>query len=296
MRLLPFSALWDFFRKFFNVLKGSSLQFVLIFCNRTNVRKSQRVPSFTFFGTMRLLKILMFLFLFRKFLQWVPLHFFWNFATGWLLKNLEGPPSTVFGIVRNFKCENFVFKKDRRFFYATFSKFVFIEAPLNFCLKWNVLRASRIAQGFRHYAAYRRPSKNFDFFFLIFLEKKMFPVDKDVFLLLPVGEEWFSRFMRIPSGIFWCCKIDEILTMSFYTWFFVWFCLFLVFFSSQPSAQVFAKHGFASVSNITVKRQFVPNSKKRQFVPFWKGDNSSQLLHMTKSMCIAVQLSKFFFH
>ena len=39
------------------------------------------------------------------------------------------------------------------------------------------------------------------------------------FLLLPVGEEWFSRFMRIPSGIFWRSKIDEILTMSFYTWF-----------------------------------------------------------------------------
>ena len=32
--------------------------------------------------------------------------------------------------------------------------------------------------------------------------------------------------MRIPSGIFWRCKIDEILTMSFYTWFSVWFCLF----------------------------------------------------------------------
>ena len=45
------------------------------------------------------------------------------------------------------------------------------------------------------------------------------------FLLFPVGEEWFSRFMRIPSSIFWCCKIDEIL-MSFYTWFSVWFCLF----------------------------------------------------------------------
>ena len=56
-------------------------------------------------------------------------------------------------------------------------------------------------------------------FFLVFLFLKMFPVEKDGFLLFPVGVEWFSRFMRIPLGIFWRCKIDEILTMSFYTWF-----------------------------------------------------------------------------
>ena len=31
--------------------------------------------------------------------------------------------------------------------------------------------------------------------------------------------------MPIPSGIFWRCKIDEILTYSFYPWF-VWYCLF----------------------------------------------------------------------
>ena len=75
--VLTFSALWDsslfsslfrlcetFFRNF---LKGSSLQFVLLFCNRTNVKKSQRVPSFRFFSTMRLLKILIFLFFFENF-------------------------------------------------------------------------------------------------------------------------------------------------------------------------------------------------------------------------------------
>ena len=45
----------------------------------------------------------------------------------------------------------------------------------------------------------------------------MFSVEKDGF---PVGEEWFSRSMRTPSGIFWRCKIDEILTIiSFYAWF-----------------------------------------------------------------------------
>ena len=104
-----FSALWDFFRKFFNVLKGSSLQFVLIFCNRTSVKKSQMVPSLRFFGSMRLLKILFF----RKFFKdsnVFPFNFFWNFATEWFLKNLKGPPFTVFGIVRKFKMNNFCLK------------------------------------------------------------------------------------------------------------------------------------------------------------------------------------------
>ena len=36
------------------------------------------------------------------------------------------------------------------------------------------------------------------------------------FLMFPVGEEWFSRSMRIPSGIFWRCKFDEILTINFF--------------------------------------------------------------------------------
>ena len=64
------------------------------------------------------------------------------------------------------------------------------------------------------------------------------------FLLFPVGEEWFSRLMRIPSGIFWGCKIDEILTiLSFYPWF-PYDTAYLVFFKSS---EVFAKHGFACV-------------------------------------------------
>ena len=38
----PFFRLCEtFFRKFFIVLKGSSLQFVLIFCNRTNVKNAK---------------------------------------------------------------------------------------------------------------------------------------------------------------------------------------------------------------------------------------------------------------
>ena len=59
MRLFGFVRL--FFRNFLNVPKESSFQFFLIFCKRTNVKKSQRVPFFRIFGTMRLFKILIFL-------------------------------------------------------------------------------------------------------------------------------------------------------------------------------------------------------------------------------------------
>ena len=54
--------------------------------------------------------------------------------------------------------------------------------------------------------------------------------------------------MRIPSGIFWRWKIDEILTMSFYICSPYDFAHLVFFKSSQPSVQVFAKHGFASES------------------------------------------------
>ena len=48
------------------------------------------------------------------------------------------------------------------------------------------------------------------------------------FLLFPVGEQWFSRFMRISLGIFWRCKIDEIVTMSL-----VFRMILLIWFSSK---------------------------------------------------------------
>ena len=61
------------------------------------------------------------------------------------------------------------------------------------------------------------------YFYLNFLKKfflKCFRLREMGCLLFPVGEEWFSRFMRIPPGIFWRCKIDEILTIiSFNPWF-----------------------------------------------------------------------------
>ena len=51
---------WNFFTK------GSPLQFFLMFCNTMDVKKSQRVPPFTFFGTVTLFKNLIKK-IFRKF-------------------------------------------------------------------------------------------------------------------------------------------------------------------------------------------------------------------------------------
>ena len=69
-----FSALWDFFSKFFKCPQRVLLSIVLIFCKIMNVKKSQRVPFFRIFGTMRLFKILFF---FKNFLD--SLIFFKNF-------------------------------------------------------------------------------------------------------------------------------------------------------------------------------------------------------------------------
>ena len=64
-----------------------------------------------------------------------------------------------------------------------------------------------------------RKMTNFFLQFSVFFFK-CFRLRKMDFLLFPVGEECVSRSMRIPSGIFWRCKIDEILPIvSFYAWF-----------------------------------------------------------------------------
>ena len=120
------------------------------------LKKSQRVPSSRFFGTMRLLKILIFCF-FCKFFQ-VSLQFFEFLQQNGCLKNLKVPPFTILGIVRFFKLNNFCLKirfsqdqhaisdfcfffKGRCFFYATFFLICFHRSLLNFYLKRNVLRA-----------------------------------------------------------------------------------------------------------------------------------------------------------
>ena len=111
-----FSALLDFFSKFFKCPQRVLLSIFLIFCKRTNVKKSQRVPFFRIFGTMRLFKILIFFqkffrlaYFFQKFFN-VPkassFQFFDILQQNECYKILKGPFFTFFGTMRlsgNFK-------------------------------------------------------------------------------------------------------------------------------------------------------------------------------------------------
>ena len=66
---LPSHFLFFFFKNF-QCLQRVHPSFCLISCNRTNVKKSQRVPFSRFFGTMRLsLKFFIFCFFFENFLK-----------------------------------------------------------------------------------------------------------------------------------------------------------------------------------------------------------------------------------
>ena len=190
---------------------------------------------------MRLFKILIF---FQKFFRlpyfsqkkfYVPkassFQFFDILQQNECYKILNSPFFTFFGTMRlsgNFKKIRKIYSqflvlkdrffKDRSFFYATFLKFVSTEAPAQFLQETKrfargLLKALRLTGD--HQKCFRKILK----FFSIFCWERM------GFLLFSVGEEWFSRLTRIPSGIFWRCKIDEI-SISFYPWFSVWYCLF----------------------------------------------------------------------
>ena len=99
MRLFGFVRL--FFRNFSNVPKESSFQF-LIFCNRKNVKKSQRVPLFfRIFGTVRLFKILIFVFFFESFFE-TPFSFCFFFQK--FLMPTKGPPFFLFDILQQNEC------------------------------------------------------------------------------------------------------------------------------------------------------------------------------------------------
>ena len=115
----------------------------LIFCKRTNVKKSQRVLFFRIFGTTRLFKILIFFqkffrlpYFFQKFFN-VPkassFQFFGILQQNECYKNPKGSLFTFFCTMRlskNFKKIRKIFSqflvlkdrffKDRSFFYATF--------------------------------------------------------------------------------------------------------------------------------------------------------------------------------
>ena len=142
-------------------------------------------------------------------------------------KILKCPPFTVFAIVRFFKSNNYRLKitfsqaqhaiSDFCFFLKTavfsmrlFFYFVFIEAPSiftrneTFCEHKALLKVfgtMRLA-GDLHQKNLR---KNFFLNFLFFF--KGLRLRKMGFLLFPVGEELFSRFMGIPSGFFGAVKL-----------------------------------------------------------------------------------------
>ena len=162
------------------------------------LKKSQRVPFFRIFGTMRLFKILIF---FKNFFR-LP-DFFQNFfnvpkASSFqffdiLQQNecyniLKGPFFTFFGTMRlsgNFKKNRKIFSqflvlkdrffKDRSFFYATFLKIVFTEAPAQFLQETKrfargLLKALRLTGD--HQKCFRKILKFFSIFCLRFSVEK----------------------------------------------------------------------------------------------------------------------------
>ena len=83
--LSVFSELLDFFRKLF-CTEESPFNF-LMFCDRMDVEKSQRVSPFSFFRHCET-------FIPKTFIVFKgsPSNFFWYFATEWMLKMWKGPP------------------------------------------------------------------------------------------------------------------------------------------------------------------------------------------------------------
>ena len=80
-----FPALRDFFSGKFFSSKGPPFNF-LLFCDRMDVGKSQRVPPFSFFSALRFFPENK-----KKFSS-----IFSCLATEWMLKNLKGSPLSVF--------------------------------------------------------------------------------------------------------------------------------------------------------------------------------------------------------
>ena len=169
---------------------------------------------------------LKFLIFFENFLLKTPKSppsIFWNFATEWMLKNLKGSPLSQFpalwhfskGIIFVLKLgflrpgtlyPIFVVLKDRCFFYATFLKMCFTEAPAQFLPETK--RFARVKDFSRFSALCDLPETIkyiFEKFFFNFLFFKGLSLRKMGFLLFLVGEELFSSLMRIFSGIFWRC-------------------------------------------------------------------------------------------
>ena len=146
-----------------------------------------------------------------------------------MLKNLTGPAFTVFGIVRFFEMNNFVLKlgflrpSTLCPIFVSFSKTCFLcdffsnsfssKLPSlftrneTFCEHKGLLKVFGTVRftGDLQKFFFRKMTKYFFQFSCFF--KKSFRLRKMGFLLFPVGEEWFSTSMRIPSGIFGAVKL-----------------------------------------------------------------------------------------
>ena len=92
------------------------------------------------------------------------------------------------------------------------SKFVFISAP-QFLPETKRFASVKDSSRFSALCDLPEAIKKISHFshFLFFFKKKGFSLRKMGFLLFSVRQKWFSRLMRIPSGTFWRCEIDEIL-------------------------------------------------------------------------------------
>ena len=230
MRLFGFVRLFwlceTFFSKFFKCPQRVLLSIFLIFCKRTIVKKSQRVPFFRIFGTMRLFKILIFFqkffrlpYFFQKFFndpKASSFQFFHILQQNECYKIRKGPFFTFFGTmrlaetskkiekVRIFFSQFLVLKnrffKDRSFFFATFFKFVFTEAPAQFLQETQrfargLLKALRLTGD--HQKCFRKILK---FFSSIFCSR--FSVEKEwVFCCFQLGKNGF-RGLRVSLRVF----------------------------------------------------------------------------------------------
>ena len=106
----------------------------------------------------------------------------------------------------------FVFFRDRCFFYATFFSNLFSSKPqflletkrfasIKHCSRFSAL--CDLPETFikKNFEKFRKFPPQFSVFFKGLRLRKM------VFLLFPLGEELFSRFMGIPSGFFGAVKL-----------------------------------------------------------------------------------------
>ena len=187
----------------------------LIFCNRTNIKKSQRVP-FRFFGTVRLLNILIFSKIFPS-LQRVLLQFFLKFCKRMHVKKSQRSPFIVSGIVRFFKMNSFCLKiwfpqaqhaisdfclfSKTGVFYATFFLICFHRSPPHFTGNETFCEHEGLLKAFVHYATYRRPSskKSVNQFSVFFFE---FSVEKDGFSAVSSWGRMVLETYAYPFGYF----------------------------------------------------------------------------------------------